>query len=249
MSFRKIVTRDEWLGARKDLLLKEKAFDRERDKLTQCRRELPMVRVEKEYVFDGSAGPVDLRALFQGRQQLIVYHFMFEPSRVTGCKHCSCVMDNIAGAMVHLSARDTSFAAISRAPIAKIQAFKKRMGWDFPWVSSFHNDFNYDYQVTLDPDKSCTVYNYRPFDFKGELPGLSVFMSDNGMLLHSYSTYFRGLDMLLPMYHLLDRTPLGRQETKQNSMAAGEASWIRYHDAYGATDDRPRACCEAPPPA
>lgn len=248
MNFPKIVARDEWLAARKDLLVKEKAFDRERDKLTECRRKLPMVRVEKEYVFDGPEGPVDLRALFQGRQQLIVYHFMFEPSRVTGCKHCSCVMDNIAGAVVHLSARDTSFAAISRAPIAKIQAFKKRMDWDFPWVSSFHNDFNYDYQVTLNPAKGYSVYNYRRFDFEGELPGLSVFVSNNGTVLHSYSTYFRGLDMLLPMYHLLDRTPLGRQETKENSMAAGEASWIRYHDVYGSTDDQPGACCEAGPP-
>src|SRR6266404_3664509 len=147
MELPNIVTQEEWLAARKDLLAKEKAFDHERDRLTENRRKLPMVKVEKEYVFDGPAGPVDLRALFEGRRQLIVYHLMFEPSRRTACKHCSCVMDNIAGALVHLTARDTSFAAVSRAPITKIQAFKKRMGWDFPWVSSFHNDFNYDYHV------------------------------------------------------------------------------------------------------
>lgn len=248
LNFWKIVSREEWLAARKDLLVKEKAFDHERDKLTECRRKLPMLKVEKEYVFDGPVGPIDLRALFQGRQQLIVYHFMFEPSRMTGCKHCSCVMDNIAGALVHLTARDTSFAAVSRAPIAKIQAFKRRMGWDFPWVSSFHNDFNYDFQVTLDSGKGYTVHNYRPFDFEGELPGLSVFVSNRGMLLHSYSTYLRGLDILLPMYHLLDRTPLGRQETKENSMAAGEASWIRYHDAYETTGEQPGGCCKSDAP-
>ena len=142
-------------------------------------------------------------------------------------------MDNIAGGQIQLTARDTSFAAISRAPIAKIKAFKKRMQWTFPWVSSFKNDFNYDYHVTLDSDKGSTVYNYERVDFRGELPGLSVFFRDKDMILHSYSTYFRGLDMLLSMYHLLDRTPLGRQEDKGNSMHAGENSWIRHHDKYG----------------
>ena len=201
-----------------------------------------MVKVEKEYVFDGPQGTVTLRDLFEGRRQLIVYHFMFHPERKTGCKHCSCVMDNIAGTLVHLIARDTSFAVISRAPIAKIESFRIRMRWTFPWVSSFKNDFNYDYHVTLDPDRDSTVYNYEKVDFHGEMPGLSVFFHDDDLLLHSYSTYFRGLDMCLPMYHLLDRTPLGRQETKENSMAAGEASWIRYHDAYGAEGNH-HSCC------
>jgi hypothetical protein len=137
--------------------------------------------------------------------------------------------------------RGLSFAAVSRAPIAKIEAFKRRMQWTFPWVSSFKNDFNYDYHVTLDPDRGSTIYNYESVEFRGEMPGLSVFFSDNDIILHSYSTYFRGLDMLLPMYHLLDRTPLGRQETKGNSMHAGENSWIRHHDEYG-VEGKP-ACC------
>ena len=243
MAFPEVVTQEEWLVARKDLLAKEKAFDHERDRLTEARRRLPLVKVEKEYVFDGPQGAVTLRDLFEGRRQLIVYHLMFEPARSTACKHCSCVMDNIAGALIHLAARDTSFAAISRAPITKIEAFKKRMQWTFPWMSSFKNDFNYDYHVTLDSEKDSTVYNYQPFDFYGEMPGLSVFFRQNDLLLHSYSSYFRGLDMLLPMYHLLDRTPLGRQETREDSMAAGEASWIRYHDAYGSEGNRNCTCC------
>ncbi len=168
---------------------------------------------------------------------------MFEPTRNTACKHCSCVMDNIAGALVHLTAKNTSFAAVSRAPIDTITAFKPRMEWGFPWVSSFRNNFNYDYQVTLDPSRGATIYHYRQFDFSGKLPGLSVFFRDGDQIFHTYSTYFRGLDMLLPMYHLLDRTPLGRQETKQNSMAAGEGSWIRYHDEYGVQDGERSQCC------
>jgi predicted dithiol-disulfide oxidoreductase (DUF899 family) len=228
--------------ARKELLVREKEFDHERDRLTEARRKLPMVKVEKEYVFDGPQGFVTLDDLFEGRRQLIVYHFMFDPSRNTGCKNCSFVMDNIASGLVHLTAKDTSFAAISRAPIAKIDAFKKRMQWTFCWVSSFKNDFNYDFHVTLDPDKGSTLYNYRKLDYRGELPGLSVFFRDKDRILHSYSTFFRGLDMLLSMYHLLDRTPLGRQETKENSLAGGEASWVRYHDAYGT--DGAGACCQ-----
>lgn len=243
MNFRRIVTRDEWLKERKALLAKEKSFDHERDSLTEARRKLPMVKVEKEYIFDGPQVAATLRDLFEGRRQLIVYHMMFEPAGTTACKHCSCVMDNIAGSLIHLTARDTSFATISRAPIAKIEAFKRRMQWTFPWVSSFKNDFNYDYHVTLDPGRCSTVYNYKTFDYRGELPGLSVFFRDNDLIFHSYSTYFRGLDMLLPMYHLLDRTPLGRQEDKGNSMHGGENSWIRYHDAYGVQGSSKRDCC------
>jgi predicted dithiol-disulfide oxidoreductase (DUF899 family) len=243
MNLPKIVTESEWLVARKELLAREKQFDHERDRLTEVRRKLPIVKVEKEYAFEGPQGAVTLHDLFEGRRQLIVYHFMFEPDRNEGCKHCSCVMDNIAGSLVHLTARDTSFASISRAPIAKIEVFRRRMHWAFPWVSSFKNDFNYDYHVTLDRDKGSTVYNYRKVDFRGEMPGMSVFFRDNHLIFHSYSTYFRGLDMLLSMYHLLDRTPLGRQEDKGNSMAAGEASWIRYHDAYGLQDNLKHSCC------
>lgn len=240
-TYPKVVTRDEWLADRIELLAKEKAFDHQRDALSEARRNLPMVRVEKEYIFDGPQGPATLRNLFEGQRQLIVYHFMFDPDHNAGCKHCSCLMDNIAGGLIHLTARETSFAAVSRAPLAKLEGFKERMQWTFPWVSSSNNDFNYDYHVTLDPDKGSTVYNYRRFDFRGELPGLSVFFRDNDLIFHSYSTYFRGLDMLLSMYHLLDRTPLGRQEDKGNSMHAGENSWIRYHDKYGVEGNS--ACC------
>jgi predicted dithiol-disulfide oxidoreductase (DUF899 family) len=134
---------------------------------------------------------VPLVDLFEGRRQLIVYHVMFDPAGTTACKHCSCVMDNIAGSLIHLTARDTSFAAISRAPIAKIEPFKRRMQWAFPWVSSFKNDFNYDYHVTLDPDKGSTVYNYRTLDYRGELPGLSVFFRVNDLIFHSWTCSFR----------------------------------------------------------
>jgi len=243
MNFPKIVSKDEWLAARKNLLAKEKELTHERDALATARRQLPAVKVEKEYVFDGPPGTVSMRDLFEGRRQLIIYHLMFEPTRKTACKHCSCVMDNIAGALIHLTARDTSFAAVSRAPIEKIEAFKKRMEWDFTWVSSLKNGFNYDYQVTLDPEKGYSTYNYWPFDFRGELPGLSVFIRANEEILHSYSTYLRGIDVFLPMYHLLDATPLGRQEDKSNSMAAGEASWIRYHDSYGSEPPPSANCC------
>jgi predicted dithiol-disulfide oxidoreductase (DUF899 family) len=233
MDFPKVVTQMEWLTARKELLAKEKDFTHQREALAAARRQMPAVKVEREYVFDGPRGTASLRDLFEGRRQLVIYHLMFEPTRKTACKHCSCVMDNIGGALIHLTARDTSFAAVSRAPIEKIEAFRKRMEWNFTWVSSFKNDFNYDYQVTLDPEKGYSTHNYRPFDFRGELPGLSVFIRAKEDILHSYSTYLRGIDVFLPMYHLLDATPLGRQEDKSNSMAAGEASWIRYHDSYG----------------
>ena len=229
----RLVTRKEWLVAREQLLAKEKECTHQREALAAARRHMPAVKVEKKYVFEGPRGAVSLGDLFEGRRQLIIYHLMFEPTRTTACKHCSCVMDNIAGTLIHLTARDTSFAAVSRAPIEKIEAWKKRMEWNFTWVSSFKNDFNYDYQVTLDPEKGYSTHNYRPFDFRGELPGLSVFIRADGEILQSYSTYLRGIDVFLPMYHLLDATPLGRQEGKLNSMAAGEASWIRYHDSYG----------------
>jgi len=230
-----VVSEAKWLVARKKLLAKEKAFGLLGDDLTETRRALPMVKVEEEYEFDGPRGAVSLDDLFEGRRQLIVYHFMYhymEPDLDHACKHCSCVMDNIAGSLIHLTARDTSFAAISRAPSAKLEAFKKRMQWTFPWVSSFRNDFNYDYHVTLDPKKGDGTLNYRKVDISGEMPGLSVFYRHNDMILHSYSTYLRGLDIFLPMYHLLDVTPMGRQEESGNSMAAGDASWIRYHDSY-----------------
>jgi predicted dithiol-disulfide oxidoreductase (DUF899 family) len=200
-----------------------------------------MVEVEKEYVFDGPHGPVPLRDLFEDRSQLIVYHFMFDPAWDEGCKSCSHFADNIAGSITHLRARDTSFAAISRAPIAKIEAFKSRMGWSFRWLSSRDSDFNVDFGVTVDvtgADGSAS-YNYAPAETlfasrkiwfpKGELPGLSVFRRRGGRIYHTYSTYQRGLDVFLNTYNLLDMTPLGRQEEDGRIQA-----WIRHHDRYPA---------------
>lgn len=234
MDLPEVESREAWIEARKALLALEKASDRERDRLTEARRRLSRVRLDKAYVFDGPLGEVSLGDLFAGRRPLIVYHLMFEPTRASACKHCTCIMDNIARCLVHLAARDTAFAAVSRAPIAKIEAFRRRMKWAFPWVSLHRNDFNYDFHVTLDPTKGSTEYNDRPFALRGELPGLSAFLRDRDGegILHSYSTDTRGLDMPLPMYHLLDRTPLGRQETRAFSMAAGEDLWICQHDLY-----------------
>ena len=237
-----IVSRAEWIAARKELLALEKTATRERDAVTAARRRLPMVPVETPYVFDGPQGPVTLLDLFGNRTQLIVYHFMFDPAWEEGCKSCSFLMDSIGECVVHLVARDTSFAAVSRAPIAKIDAFKKRMGWTFPWVSSGGTNFNSDFAVTIDVDEAdgSGEYNYQPADVlfkagkiwfrKGELPGLSVFLRDREHVFHTYSTYQRGLDVFLNTYNLLDVTPLGRQEEDGRIMA-----WIRHHDRYTTT--------------
>ena len=234
MEMPKVVSREAWLGARKELLVKEKAWNRQRDALSAERRKLPMVRIEKDYVFEGPNGRRTLGDLFEGRRQLIVYHFMFDPAWDEGCKSCSFVADNFTGALVHLAARDTSFAVISRAPIAKIERFKKRMGWDFPWLSSFGGDFNYDFQVTV--DEAHPEYNYRPYYTAapelrksgppGELPGMSVFLRDGKHLYHTYSTFQRGLDPFMNTYNYLDHTPLGRQEDGR------PMAWLRHHDKY-----------------
>jgi predicted dithiol-disulfide oxidoreductase (DUF899 family) len=226
-----IVSRDEWTAARKRLLVKEKEFNRQRDALSAERRKLPMEEIKKEYVFQGPEGRHTLADLFEGRRQLIVYHFMFDPAWDEGCPSCSFVADNFAGALVHLAARDTAFAVISRAPLDQIERFKERMGWNFPWLSSFGTDFNYDFQVTL--DGSHTEYNYAPVSaqpagrpHEGEREGLSVFLRDGDRLFHTYSTYQRGLDPFLNTYNFLDLTPLGRQE------GDGIMRWLRYHDKY-----------------
>jgi predicted dithiol-disulfide oxidoreductase (DUF899 family) len=231
------VSRAEWLVARKELLKSEKEFTRQRDALSAERRKLPLVKIEKEYIFEGPSGRVKLRDLFGSRSQLIIYHFMFDPSWEEGCKSCSHFMDNVAGSVVHLAARDTSFAAISRAPLPKIESFKKRMGWTFPWLSSFGSDFNYDFHVTLDPEKPDYEYNYADAKTlladgkiwfpKGEMPGLSVFFREGDNVFHAYSTYQRGLDLPLNTYNLLDLTPRGRQEEGERIQG-----WIRYHDKY-----------------
>ena len=227
----RVVSHEQWVTERVAFLAKEKELTRLRDELSRQRRELPWEKITKSYVLDGPGGKKTLADLFEGRRQLIVYHFMFDPAWDEGCKSCSFVADNFAGAIVHLTARDTSFAVISRAPLDKIERFKQRMGWTFPWLSSFGTDFNYDFGVTT--DESHPEYNYAPVSaqpagrpHKGEREGLSVFLRDGDRVFHTYSTYQRGLDPLLNTYNLLDLTPLGRQED------AGIMSWLRYHDQY-----------------
>jgi predicted dithiol-disulfide oxidoreductase (DUF899 family) len=233
MQSHKVVSHEEWLAARRRLLAEEKEFTRLRDKLSQQRRDLPWERADKEYVFEGPEGRETLAQLFDGRHQLAVYHFMLGPGWVEGCKSCSYWADNFNGIDVHLAQRDVSFLAVSRAPLPEIEAFKKRMGWTFKWVSSFDNDFNYDYHVSLRPERSGTeevVYNYAPSTMTmEERPGISVFYrDDDGQIFHTYSCYARGLDMLNGAYHWLDLVPKGRDETGAHKM-----SWVRLHDEYG----------------
>jgi predicted dithiol-disulfide oxidoreductase (DUF899 family) len=226
-----IVTNKEWLKARKALLSKEKEFTRLRDKLSRQRRELPWERVEKKYVFDGPGGEKSLAELFENRSQLVVYHFMFNPVSDEGCKHCSFWADNFNGIVVHLNHRDVTFVAISRAPLAKIEPFKKRMGWTFKWLSSSQNDFNYDYHAsfTAEAIQSGTVfYNYAKQKINmSDREGVSVFYKDaSGAIFHTYSTYARGIDMLNTAYHYLDMLPKGRDE------GDSPQSWVRFHDRY-----------------
>jgi predicted dithiol-disulfide oxidoreductase (DUF899 family) len=232
-----VVSRAEWLAARRELLRKEKELTRQRDAMSAELRKLPMVRVEKQYAFEGPSGRETLRDLFGSRRQLMTYHFMFDPSWEEGCKSCSCFADQFAGAIVHLAAKGTRFVAVSRAPIAKIQAFRARMGWSFHWVSSLDSDFNYDFQATLDAERGSLEYNFanaqrlveqgKLWVAKGELPGLSVFLREGDDVFHTYSVYQRGLDTCLNMYNFLDMTPLGRQEEGDHTQG-----WIRHHDKY-----------------
>jgi predicted dithiol-disulfide oxidoreductase (DUF899 family) len=228
----RIVSEDEWLVARKDLLTREKELTRLRDEVSRHRRELPWVRIEKEYVFDGPDGKATLADLFDGRSQLIVYHFMFGPGWEEGCKSCSYLADHFDGANLHLPRRDVTFAVISRAPFPEIERFKKRMGWRFTWLSSYGNNFNFDYHVSFtraDEAKGRIFYNYEMGEFMNdELPGLSVFAKDEvGEIFHTYSTYARGLDILVGAYNFLDLVPKGRDEDPDSTM-----SWVRHHDRY-----------------
>jgi len=195
----KIVSQDEWLKARKELLAKEKAFSRERDALSAARRDLPVVKVDKPYSFESASGRKTLADLFGGKRQLIVYHFMFDPTWEEGCKSCSLIADHVDGMLPHLGARDVAFTAISRAPLPKLVAFQKRMGWNFPWLSSAETDFNYDYGVSFRlEDKTPSTYNYvEQKPTMSELPGLSVFVREGDDVFHTYSTYSRGLDILI----------------------------------------------------
>jgi len=227
MSLPKIASREEWLAARKALLDKEKELTRERDALNVERRNLPMVEVEKDYVFDGPDGQVRLIDIFEGRGQLIIYHFMFDPSWEDGCPSCTAGTDELsAGFLEHLHIRDTSYAMVSRAPLAKLQRWKAKRGWDhLPWYSSYGTDFNYDFGVTIDASARPPEYNYRTkaeyealgsdffaADQPFEMPGRSCFLQADGRIFHTYSQYARGLESTGGSYHCLDLTALGRQE-------------------------------------
>jgi predicted dithiol-disulfide oxidoreductase (DUF899 family) len=219
-----VASREEWLRARLDLLQAEKELTRRRDELSRQRRALPWVRVDKAYEFDTPDGPRSLPDLFDGRSQLLVYHFMFGPDWDEGCPSCSFWADNFEGIGVHLAHRDVTLLAISRAPIDRLMAYRSRMGWTFPWVSSLGSDFNMDFGVSEAP-----IYNYVPAaDPQEELPGLSAFAQRDGEVFHTYSCYSRGIDAFNGAYQLLDLTPKGRdEEGLPHSMG-----WLHRHDAY-----------------
>jgi predicted dithiol-disulfide oxidoreductase (DUF899 family) len=245
-------TREEWLAARLELLEAEKELTRRNDELARRRQELPWVAIEKEYRFETDGGTASLADLFEGRSQLLIYHFMFGAEYTAGCPSCSAIADGFDGSVVHLANHDVTLCAVSRAPLAKLQAYKQRMGWSFPWASSFDSDFNYDFQAghTKEQRQSGAVeYNFRAMDsrspesgeespalaeiassagtdwptFRREAPGLSAFALEDGVVYHAYSAYARGLDGLWGMYQWLDRAPLGRNET---------GFWWRHHDKY-----------------
>ena len=256
MTDHRIGTREEWLAARLELLKAEKELTRRSDELAQWRQKLPWVRVDKEYRFETDEGTASLADLFRGRSQLLVYHFMFGPEYTAGCPSCSAIADGFDGSVVHLANHDVMLWAISRAPLAKLQAYKQRMGWSFPWASSFGSDFNYDFGVsyTEEQQRSGVVeYNFRAMDvrpsleagqqspiaeiaaglgtdlatYTREAPGMSAFAFEDGVVYHTYSAYARGLDALWGMYQWLDRAPRGRNE----SNVAGTV-WFRRHDEY-----------------
>jgi predicted dithiol-disulfide oxidoreductase (DUF899 family) len=228
-----VVSRDQWLSARKALLVKEKEFTRLRDELSRERRNLPRVRIDKEYVFDTPGGPAKLVDLFDGRSQLAIYHFMFAPDWEEGCKFCSFWADNFNGIITHLKHRDVTLIAVSRAPLDKLQAFKRRMGWSFTWVSSLGSDFNRDFHVSFTPEEIASgkvSYNYATHKAHGlEMHGISVFFKDRaGAIYHTYSTHGRGLDLMNTAYNYLDLMPKGRDEDHLDH----PMSWLRHHDRY-----------------
>jgi predicted dithiol-disulfide oxidoreductase (DUF899 family) len=223
-----VVGHDEWLAARKELLAKEKAFTRARDELTAQRQALPWEPVEKEYMFEGPRGSETLADLFNDRSQLVVYHFMFAPEDEAGCKSCSFWADNFNPNVVHLNARDVSFAAVSRAPFEKLDAYRQRMKWGFHWVSSGETDFNFDYSVSFTREQQEEgVYNYGTLQPRiADREGLSVFARSNGQIFHTYSAYARGIDLVNTAYNYLDLVPKGRDEGGR-----GQA-WVRRRDEY-----------------
>jgi len=230
----RIVSKDEWLAARSALLKKEKEFTLLRDKLGQQQRDMPWVLVDKKYLFDGPNGKQTLSDLFDGRSQLIVYHFMYDPNWDAGCPSCSFWADNFNGIVVHLNQRDVTMIAVSKAPYSKIGEYKKRMGWNFKWVSSYDNDFNFDYHVSFTPEELSekkAFYNYSFQDTHSpEREGVSVFYKDTaGHVFHTYSAYARGIDVLNVAYHYLDLVPMGRDEDGHEF----RQFWVRRHDEYG----------------
>jgi predicted dithiol-disulfide oxidoreductase (DUF899 family) len=234
----RIVSREQWLAARRKLLAKEKWLTRKYDAICALRRELPWVKVEKNYVFDGSGGRETLADLFAGRSQLIVRHFMFGPGWNEGCVGCSFASDHVGGALIHLEHHDVTYVTVSRAPLAEIEAFRKRMGWNFKWVSSFGSEFNYEYHVSFTKEEIAAgkaFYNFERGDLTipvEELSGLSVFYKDaSGDIFHTYSCHARGDEGGLTTYFYLDLTPIGRNETGPYHNLA---DWVRHHDRYSA---------------
>ena len=229
-----VVSHDQWVAARTTLLEREKELSRQRDALNRLRRELPWERVEKPYTFDTPNGRETLADLFDGQRQLVVYHFMFGPPDREGCKHCSFWAEGFDALAAHLPHWDTTFVAISRAPLASLDAFKRRMGWRFKWVSSGDGDFNYDLAVSFRPEEqraATGVYNYRAGESMSDREGASVFYrAEDGAIYHTYSTYARGIDLLNMTYNVLDLTPKGRDE----GHLADSQAWVRYKDRYDA---------------
>ena len=228
----KVVSQAEWIAARKELLAKEKNLTRQRDALAEERRKLPWVKVDKKYVFETASGKKTLSELFGEKSQLAIYHFMLGPDWEQGCPSCSLLGDHMDGMAIHLAQRDVRLMIVSRAPLGKVEEFKKRMGWKFPWVSSYGSEFNFDYGVSVakeDVGKEV-VYNYNPSKFPSdERPGMSVFYKNaNGEVFHTYSMYARGLEDLMGLYAILDRVPKGRDEA---GLPHGMA-WVRHHDRY-----------------
>lgn len=229
MTDHRIVAHDEWMKASQALLAKEKAFTRMREEMARERRALPWERVEKDYVFEAPEGRVTLADLFQGRGQLIVQHFMFGPDWSEGCPSCSYWADNFNGIDVHLAARDTSFVLVSRGPLDRLLAYRQRLGWTFRWVSSLGSDFNFDYGVSFTPETPQPAYNFGTTTVKGEeMPGVTAFRREDGVVYRTYSTYGRGLDLLNGTYHLLDITSKGRDEAE----LPWPMAWVRRHDKY-----------------
>jgi len=239
-----VVSRDRWITERKALLAHERELTHLRDQIARERRALPWERIDKNYVFDTSEGPGTLADLFEGRRQLLVQHFMLGPGWEQGCPSCSFMADHTDGMTLHLAHRDTTFVAISRAPLAEVQRFRQRMGWQFKWVSSNANDFNFDFGVSFTPEeklKNKVTYNYgtQPYE-SDELPGISVFYKDDaGQIFHTYSTYRRGVEVMMGTYNLLDLTSKGRDEEPGGGMA-----WVRHHDRY-----EPQPAAKAAPAA